>query len=108
MTPLWGAALGLALSVVSASEQRNWAVIVAGSNGYWNYRHQVGIILLLLCAVRTIRPLSLVSSTHPVPVAFMTTVVSRCTCAHRGELERQGRAKISKGRIGAGRIFVVS
>lgn len=30
-------AIALAASTVSAA---NWAVIVAGSNGYWNYRHQ--------------------------------------------------------------------
>lgn len=33
-----------------------WAVLIAGSNGYWNYRHQVTEILLnyqnfLLCVV---------------------------------------------------------
>ena len=30
-------AIALAISSVQSS---NWAVIVAGSNGYWNYRHQ--------------------------------------------------------------------
>jgi legumain len=29
-----------ALAAVQASTSDHWAVIVAGSNGYWNYRHQ--------------------------------------------------------------------
>lgn len=30
-------AIALAISSVQSA---NWAVLVAGSNGYWNYRHQ--------------------------------------------------------------------
>jgi legumain len=33
-------AIALALTSVQAATADNWAVIVAGSNGYWNYRHQ--------------------------------------------------------------------
>ncbi len=35
------AILSLFLLTVSAGE--NWAVIVAGSNGFWNYRHQADV-----------------------------------------------------------------
>lgn len=42
----WQRALGLGLAAVSTHGQKNWAVIVAGSNGFWNYRHQVGRCLL--------------------------------------------------------------
>lgn len=36
------AAVALAL-IASATAQQNWAVLVAGSNGYYNYRHQSDI-----------------------------------------------------------------
>ena len=34
------AALAALLGVTLASVEDHWAVIVAGSNGFWNYRHQ--------------------------------------------------------------------
>jgi legumain len=36
-------ALGLLLGSTLASKADHWAVLVAGSNGYWNYRHQADI-----------------------------------------------------------------
>ena len=33
--------LFLGLSLVGASEGKHWALVVAGSNGWYNYRHQV-------------------------------------------------------------------
>ena len=31
------------LGFVAASASDHWAVLVAGSNGYWNYRHQADV-----------------------------------------------------------------
>lgn len=31
------------LALSTANPQHHWAVLVAGSNGYWNYRHQADI-----------------------------------------------------------------
>lgn len=36
-TSLFAAAMA---SVAVASQSDHWAVLVAGSSGYWNYRHQ--------------------------------------------------------------------
>lgn len=38
----WRAALWLGL-IAKSAEAENWAVLVAGSSGFWNYRHQVGV-----------------------------------------------------------------
>lgn len=39
----------LALISVKSAEAKNWALLVAGSNGYDNYRHQVRVVQILLC-----------------------------------------------------------
>ena len=36
---------GITESSSSEAEGTKWAVLVAGSNGYWNYRHQVRTFL---------------------------------------------------------------
>ena len=38
--------LFLGLSFVAASEGKHWALVVAGSNGWYNYRHQVYCFLV--------------------------------------------------------------
>ena len=40
--------LFLGLSLVAASEGKHWALVVAGSNTWYNYRHQVRCFLILL------------------------------------------------------------
>ena len=39
----------LALISVKSAEAKNWALLVAGSNTYDNYRHQVRVVQILLC-----------------------------------------------------------
>ena len=38
--------LFLGLSLVAATEGKHWALVVAGSNGWINYRHQVRFTVL--------------------------------------------------------------
>ena len=38
--------LFLSLALVAASEGKHWALVVAGSNGWDNYRHQVQYTVL--------------------------------------------------------------
>ena len=58
--------LFLGLSLVAASEGKNWALVVAGSNGWYNYRHQV------LCFV-SLRFLILVAGRKETPPLQCTT-----------------------------------
>lgn len=37
------AAIMALLGMTVAAPQDHWAVIVAGSNGFWNYRHQADV-----------------------------------------------------------------
>ena len=41
----------------SSNDGVHWALIVAGSNGWYNYRHQVGDALII-CDRRTVMPLN--------------------------------------------------
>lgn len=35
--------LTVALLALVVAKENHWAVLVAGSNGFWNYRHQADI-----------------------------------------------------------------
>ena len=47
--------LFLSLALVAASEGKHWALVVAGSSGWDNYRHQVQYTVSLCCLVRAER-----------------------------------------------------
>lgn len=83
-------ALGAALALTQA-EAKDWAVLVAGSNGFWNYRHQADIAH----AYQILRKGGL--SDDQIIVMFYDDVANSASNPFRGKLYNKPTAAGVKG-----------